>query len=108
MKNKLCFKTLDGYIFLRPDDINFVKSKDVYSFVYNDKSRLYVHCTLKDLEEKLDAQSFMRCHRSYLVNVDKVVKYVRASNALLLFENGQEVPISNTKKKVVLQKLGVE
>jgi len=107
MKSKLCFKTLDGYLFLRPDDINFVKSEDVYSYVFNDTSKHFIHCSLKTLEEKLPKNTFIRCHRSYLVNIDKVVKFIRAANFTLLLENGKEIPISRNKKEEVMRKLGI-
>jgi len=108
MKKKLCFKTLDGYLFIRPDDINFIKSDDVYAYIYNDKTKLFVNYSLKVLELKLPEENFVRCHRSYLVNIDKVVKFIRASNFKLLLENGLEVPISRNKKREVIKKLGID
>jgi len=108
MRNKLCFKTLEGYLFIRPSDINFVKSEDVYAYIFNDKSKYFINCSLKDLEKKLTTENFMRCHRSYLVNLDKVVKFIRSSNYKLLLENGLEIPISRGKKEEVARKLGID
>ncbi len=108
MKKKLCFKTLDGYLFISPDHINFVKSEDVYAYIYNDKVKLFVNCSLKGLEEKLPSNRFIRCHRSYLINIDKVVKFIRAKNFKLLMENGIEIPLARSKKKIVAERLGIE
>jgi len=99
---------LDGYLFIRRDDINFIKSEDVYAYIYNDKSKLFVNYSLKVLEQKLSSEIFIRCHRSYLVNIDKVVKFITAANFKLLLENGMEVPISRNKKKIVAEKVGIE
>ena len=99
---------MDGYLFIRRDDINFIKSEDVYAYIYNDKSKLFVNYSLKVLEQKLSSEIFIRCHRSYLVNIDKVVKFITAANFKLLLENGMEVPISRNKKKIVAEKVGIE
>ncbi|MEM9546840.1 MAG: LytTR family DNA-binding domain-containing protein [Bacteroidota bacterium] len=108
MKNKISFKTLDGYLFLLPDEINFIKSEDIYAFVYYGGARHFINCSLKSLEEMLPRDSFLRCHRSYLVNLDRVVKFKRTNKFTLLLENGLEVPISRQKKELVMRKLGIK
>lgn len=108
MKSKLCFKTLEGYLFIRPDDINFIKAEEMYAYIYNGTSKHFVSSSLKSLEQKISLESFIRCHRSYLVNIDKVSKFIRKDNAKLMMENGIEVPISRNRKTEVMEKLGIE
>ena len=108
MNKKSCFKTNDGYLFIHPEDINHIESEEAYAYIYCGSTKHFVHCSLKSLELILPGESFVRCHRSYLVNVDKVVKFIRAANFKLLMENGMEIPIARGKRKIVTKELGIE
>ena len=50
-------------------------------------------CGLDDLEQKIQHEDFLRCHRSFLVNMNHV-KWLE-KNAFRL-HNGEAVPIGST------------
>ena len=59
---------------------------------------------LKSLEEKLDKR-FIKCNRSYIINVEQVVSYNIKSN-IMMFNDGNEINIvSRTKKKEIINYL---
>lgn len=60
-----------------------------------------IYMKLDDMEKELTG-NFLRCHQSYIVNMDKVMKITNES--LMLF-NGVNIPISRSKKKEVFEKL---
>jgi len=103
--NKIPLQTTDGYIFLRSQDISYIKSEDIYANVYNGSEKYFVIESLKSLEEILPEKDFFRCHRSYLVNINKVFKLNKKSNYMLILENGTQVPVSRSNKEKVVQKL---
>ena len=52
--------------------------------------------TLSDLEEKLDPRRFIRVHRSYIINVDRLARvelYAKDSRIAIL-RDGTKIPIS--------------
>ena len=57
--------------------------------------------TLDQLEERLTGR-FLRCHRSYLVNRNKISKVYLSQNILTL-EGGEEIPLSRSYKPAVKQ-----
>ncbi len=61
------------------DDIYFIKSESEY-ITYQTKSfgKLMVHGALKEVENTLPQNQFLRIHRSYIVNVSHI-KYVEAN-----------------------------
>lgn len=56
------------------------------------------YSSLNDVERKLNEKDFMRIHQSYLVNIKYISKLVSSS---VLLNNGEELPISRSKKKLI-------
>ena len=58
--------------------------------------------TLKYFEDTLTELGFARIHKSYLVNVNAVVKYNKGKGGSVELKNGKEVLVSASKKKELL------
>ena len=85
------------------DDILFIESMgDYVRFVTNDKKYI-THNTLKNLEEKISSDHFMKVHRSYIINLRKIDD-IREND---LFIKGIEIPISKAHKADILRKLTI-
>jgi hypothetical protein len=52
--------------------------------------------SMKSLEEKLPSEKFMRVHRSYIVNLEKVSTVERIT---VVFDNKHPIPVSDNYKK---------
>lgn len=96
-------KTDGKLIRLNNSDILFIESMgDYVKFVSADKKYI-THNTIKNLEEKVNKQCFMKTHRSYIINVDKIDD-IREN---LLFIKGNEIPISKAHRSEVLKRLNI-
>jgi len=63
-----------------------------------DKSLIKVYATFGKIEEQLLADSrFAKCHRSYIVNISKIM--TMANNELIM-KNGSKIPISRSYSQV--------
>ena len=71
-------------IILSPDDIFYIKSEQGNSFAVNDEKQHYLNETLDLLELSLNTSQFVRIHRSYLVNIDKIKEIQRWFNGKLM------------------------
>ena len=88
---------------LNNEDILFIESMgDYVRFVTEDKKYL-THNTIKNLEEKVNKQCFMKVHRSYIINLLKIDD-IREND---LFINGIEIPISKSHKADVMKRLNI-
>ena len=58
--------------------------------------------TLKYFEDALSESGFVRIHKSYLVNVNEIVKYVKGKGGSVILSNGQQVMVSASKKVALL------
>ena len=97
--------TKDGWMLIYPSDIYYIQSDDIYAYLYNGTEKYFVNISLKDIEEVLDSNLFQRCHRSYIVNLNKIRRIIKNQNCVLVMENGDEVPVSRNKKETLLKNL---
>jgi DNA-binding LytR/AlgR family response regulator len=99
----LFIKAEDKLIKLKKDDILFLESmRDYVKFVT--PARNYItYSTLKNMEEKLIGPHFLKVHRSYIVNINKIDD-IRGNTIYLL---GNQIPIGKGHKEEVAARLNI-
>lgn len=70
--NKIFVKNNQDLVALQSDDIVYIEAFDNYSNVFTVDDKYLVSHTLKKIEEKLTPKGFVRIHKSYLVNFEKI------------------------------------
>lgn len=102
--NKIAIPIGQSIRFIDLDDIVFLKADNTYTEIFlEDNSRLVVSRTLKNFEEVLQENpKFFRCHKSYMVNRDYVVDYVKSDGGYLVVKNNHQVGISPEKVEMFL------
>ena len=78
--------------------IDYVEAQDDYVCYRAEGKRLLKQQTLADAEAVLDATRFVRIHRSYILNVDRLAKlelYAKDSHAAIL-RDGTRLPVSRS------------
>jgi len=87
------FKTSNRFVRVRTDEILYVEAlSDYVVLVMEQGPKHIVHSTMKAMEEKLVPFGFMRIHRSYIANVDKVAAVADHQATL----GGRKVPVSKS------------
>ncbi len=72
---------------LKYNEIQYVEGLKDYVIIKTDTGRIITLQTMKSLEEKLPQPKFMRIHRSYIINLEKIVAVV--GNMVEVLEKGQ-------------------
>ena len=104
--NKIALPTMEGLQMIPVQSIISCEADDNYTtLILKDNKKIVVSCTLKVIDEMLEDHSFIRVHRSFLVNLDEVEKYVKADGGYVVMSNGTHVYISKNKKEELLKKL---
>ncbi len=88
---------------LNNEDILYIESMGDYVKFVTGEKKYITHNTIKNLEEKVSKQSFIKVHRSYIINIDKISN-IRENG---LFISGKEIPISKAHKQEVLKRLNI-
>ena len=87
-------------------DVIRIASDGSYSTVYVAGGRRYVISKgLKDYEELLPEKDFFRVHKSHLVNIHKIAKYVRTDGSFLEMEDGSLIEVARRKKEEFFQRM---
>jgi two-component system LytT family response regulator len=103
----LTIPTSDGLQFINIDNIVYLEASDNYSNIYlSTNQKFLVSRTLKDFEELLPADIFIRIHHSTIVNKFYVDKYIRGEGGQVVMRNGNVLDVSKRKKSDFLQAIG--
>jgi two-component system LytT family response regulator len=91
---------------LSPSDVEYVKSDLAGVYVVTDKGEYFTELTLKVLENR---SNFIRCHKQFLVNMDKMDEILLGDNFLaqITTKSGHSVPVSRRHLKRLKERLGI-
>jgi two-component system, LytTR family, response regulator len=105
-RQTLRIPSTEGAIFVRMDDIIRLEAEGAYTHIHVKDRRHFSSYNLKQFEEHLDPQRFMRVHRSHVINLS-MVKAVRDGRGLHVeLIDGTQVPISRRHRADLLVALG--
>lgn len=99
IEGKLTLPQQDGFQELNVAEILYCKADDNYTEIFLENKKILVSNTLKYFEEALAEFPFARIHKSYLVNVNEVVKYKKGKGGSVVISNGKELLVSASKKR---------
>lgn len=85
------------------DSINLIEAKGDYILIKTDKENYTVHSTLKKIEGKLPVTLFLKVHRSFIINIKKIVDIEDSS--VLIGKN--VVPVSRSSKPELMKQLNL-
>ncbi len=96
---------------LNPSDINYFEAVEKGSKVMASQGEYETNCCLSELEDKLKDYNFFRAHKSFLVNMDKVIEIVPWFNGTYILSlkdyEKNEVPVSRRCAKKLREHLEI-
>lgn len=96
----------EGFEFIPVNQIVYLKAESNYTWVYLDSGRSQlVAKTLKDVAAMIPFPQFFRAHKSFLVNINHVSKYVRGHGGYLVLDSGFQIPVSRSQKEELMRML---
>ena len=100
---KLCIYSTKGFDVVNLEDIVYCSSDSNYTnFYFTNRKMICSSRALHDYEELLKNQRFFRIHKSYLVNLDHIDRYVKGEGGTLIMKNGVELEVSRRRKAQLL------
>ena len=83
------------------DDVRYVEALGDYVHIVTGQSKLIVYSTMKAVEEKFPSSRFVRVHRSFIVNLNRI--QALEDNAVIV--EGKHISVGQTYLRDVLQRL---
>ena len=81
--------------------IYLIEAKGDYIHIKTEDKKYIVHSTLKKIEEKLPDSLFLKIHRSYIINIKKIIDI--ENNSVLIKKD--VIPISRSKRPELMKRL---
>lgn len=104
---KLPLPTQEGYVFINFEDIVHAEAGGSYSiFSLINRSKIIVSKPLGNFEERLLNHDFIRVHKSHIINLGQIVKYVRGEGGHVVMTTDETVPVSRHRKDEFLNATG--
>jgi DNA-binding LytR/AlgR family response regulator len=100
---KVFVKEKGEMIALDAKDILYAEAFDNYCKVFTEKQSYIISHTLKEVEGKLSSRSFVRVHRSYLVNFERVTS-INESNICLGLT---KIPLANSYRQELMDRITI-
>ncbi|MEZ4874225.1 MAG: LytTR family DNA-binding domain-containing protein [Flavobacteriaceae bacterium] len=103
-KKRVILKTAETVYAIYEDDILYCRSDGNYTTFYTQQlDKILISKSMKQVEEILSENVFIRCHQSYIVNKKHVLKYNK--NGVLVIHLDFKVPVSSRRKEYALKKI---
>ena len=107
--HKIALPLLDGLEVVQVKDIVRCQANDNFTdFHFRDKKKMMICRTLKFYEELLTTSGFLRVHKSHLVNLDHIKKYLKGKGGQLLMDDESVIDVSPQKKEELMSRIGYE
>ena len=104
---RIVFKSRGRILFLPVADIRWVGAEENYVRLCTGAETHLLRETISHLEARLDPQSFLRVHRSFIVNLN-YVKEVRAEQdgeSVVMMTDGQKIAMSRGYRSRILESI---
>jgi two-component system LytT family response regulator len=100
---RIALSTSDGMEFVDTDRIMYCESQSNYTnIVLEDGKKVLLSKTLKEVDELLVDFGFFRAHKSHLINLRHVTKYVRGEGGYVVMRDGTAITIARSRKEEFL------
>lgn len=102
---KLIISNAEGSFFIPPSELIYCLGRSNYTYFFLTRERKII-CgkTLKEYENMLCSQGFLRIHKSLLVNIQFIEKYSSSQTAVVL-KDGTVLEVSRRRKEAVMNAL---
>jgi len=103
---KIALPTSKGYVFVKTNEIIRCQASGSYTeFFFLRRKPILVSKGLKEYDELLAGDAFIRVHNSHLINMDHVAEYHKGKASYILMADKSSVEVSVRKREEFLERL---
>jgi two-component system LytT family response regulator len=96
----------DGIVFINLADIVRCESDGNYTFfILTTGKKIIASRTLGEYEQMFAGDNFFRVHRSHLINLQHIKKYIKGEGGYIIMNDDSQVEVSRRNKTDLLEKL---
>lgn len=97
---QLCVPGIKGFQIIKIKDIIYCEAENTYTTIFlQGNQKLLASRPLIDYETLLQDTSFIRIHKSYLINMQHLKEYLKGEGGSAVMSNGKVLEVSRRKKE---------
>jgi two-component system, LytTR family, response regulator len=105
-EEQIALSSSEGFVFIKLKDLIFCKGDGAYTYFFlRGEEKITVSRNIGEFETLLAPRGFYRVHKSYLINLSEMKRYVRGEGGYVVMSNGQSVDVSKRRKEAFLSTL---
>ena len=96
--DRIVVKTNQKITIIPIEKVKFIEAQDDYVMIHSELGKFLKKQTMKYYEEHMDEKTFIRIHRSFIVNINKVkqIDLLEKESYILLLNEGDKIPVSRS------------
>ncbi len=103
---KMSISALDGIYFISIKDIVRCEAEDNYTHIHlRTGDKITASKTIKSYEELLTSANFYRVHKSHLINLNYMRKFVKGDGGYLIMDDGKKIEVSRRRRPAFMLKI---
>lgn len=103
---KMSISAVDGIYFINIKDIMRCEGEDNYTHIFLiGGEKITVSKTIKEYEKLLTPVNFYRVHKSHVVNLNFITKFVKGEGGYLIMDDGKMIEVSRRRRAAFMEQL---
>ncbi len=107
---KLAVRKGGRTVLLNIEDIIFLSARNKSTYAHTFENQYLVDLTLGELEQRLAKENFVRAHRSYMVNLNKIKEILRVDGAYVVVVGDRDethIPVARRQARTFREAVGI-
>ena len=103
---KMSISALDGIYFINIKEIIRCEAEDNYTHIHlKNGSKITASKTIKAYEDLLSGVNFYRVHKSHLINLNYMRKFVKGDGGYLVMDDGMKIEVSRRRRPAFMEQM---
>ncbi len=103
---KMSISALDGLYFINIKDIIRCEAEDNYTHIHlRNGDKITASRTIKYYEELLSGINFYRVHKSHLINLNYMMKFVKGDGGYLVMDDAKKIEVSRRRRPAFMEQM---
>lgn len=101
---KIGVAAIDGIYFVYLKDIVRFEGEDNYTHIFlRNGEKITASKTIKAYEDMLAGANFFRVHKSHVINLNFIKKFVKGDGGFLVMEDGKQIDVSRRRRPAFVE-----
>jgi two-component system LytT family response regulator len=102
---KIALPTINGFELIELKNLVRLEANSNYThFILSDGKKIIISKTIKEYEDLLDPEGFVRIHQSHIINMRYLKSFIKGKSATVVMHDGSELDVGATRKEYFLEK----